>query len=135
MLMNAVPILTEVLEALKEFLEKGEEHIIYINKVPITPEDREAILDTLGEGHVKIYYDSKTQPAEWRETGIYGVWIGIIYDREKKPVLETIEITDFPRLAAAQREDMEESVRVLEDRLKEVARLAQGDSPEPESGV
>ena len=133
--MNAVPILTEVLEALKEFLEKGEEHIIYINKVPITPEDREAILDTLGEGYVRIYYDSKTQPAEWRETGIYGVWIGIIYDREKKPVLETIEITDFPRLAATQREDMGESVKVLEERLKEVAKLAQSESPEPESGV
>ena len=133
--MNAVPILTEILHALKDFLEKGEEHIIYINKVPITPEDREAILDVLGEGQVRIYYESKTQPAEWRETGIYGVWIGIIYDRDRKPILETIEITDFPRLASSQREDVEESVKVLEDRLKEVIKRAQSEGSEPEQGV
>lgn len=125
--MNAVPILSEILQALKDLLEKGETHTIYINKVPITPEDREAILDTLGEGQVRIYYESKTQPAEWRETGIYGVWIGIIYDRDKKPILETIEITNFPRLAASQKEDIEEAVKILEDRLEEVRRRAQSE--------
>lgn len=62
--MNAVPILTEILQALRDFYERGEEHTIYINKVPITPEDREVILDTLGEGQVKVYYSSRTQPAE-----------------------------------------------------------------------
>ncbi len=116
--MNAVPILQEVLHALKEFLETGKEHVIYVNKMPITPEDREAILDVLGRGQVRITYSSKTQPAEWWETGIYGVWVGIFYNRDKKPVLETIEITDFPRLAAAQREDIEESLRVLEERIR-----------------
>ncbi len=132
MLMNAVPILTEILEALREFYEKGEEHVIYINKVPITPEDREVILDVLGEGQVKISYDSKTQPTEWRETGIYGVWIGVMYDRDRKPILETIEITDFPRLAASQREDIGESIKVLEERLKEVVKRAQSEGAEPE---
>ncbi len=122
MLMNAFPILKEILEALKEFYDTGKEHTIYINKVPITPEDRELILDTLGEGSVKISYSSKTQPAEWRETGIYGVWIGIIYDRDGKPLLETIEITDFPRLAASQREDIAESILRLEERLKELKK-------------
>ncbi len=116
--MNAVPILQEVLHALKEFLETGKEHVIYVNKMPITPEDREAILDVLGRGQVRITYSSKTQPAEWWETGIYGVWVGVFYNRDKKPVLETIEITDFPRLAAAQREDIEESLRVLEERIR-----------------
>ena len=133
MLMNALPILTEVLQALKDLLEKGETHTIYINKVPITPEDREAILDTLGEGQVRIYYESKTQPAEWRETGIYGVWIGVIYDRDRKPILETIEITDFPRLAASQREDMEEALRVLEGRLEDLKKVAQSEGTEPEN--
>ncbi len=124
MLMNAVPILTEVLEALKEFYESGREHVIYVNKLPITPEDRELILDVLGRGAVKITYSSKSQPAEWRETGIYGVWIGVIYDRDNKPALETIEITDFPRLAAAQREDIKDSITLLEEKLKEVREHA-----------
>jgi hydrogenase-1 operon protein HyaF len=132
MLMNAVPILTEILQALRDFYERGETHTIYINKVPITPEDREAILDALGEGQVRIYYESKTQPAEWRETGIYGVWIGIIYDRERKPVLETIEITDFPRLAASQREDIGESIKILEERVQEVVKSAEAQGSEPQ---
>ncbi len=129
--MNAIPILNEILEALKEFYESGREHIIYINKLPITPQDREVILDVLGEGSVKISYSSKTQPAEWRETGIYGVWIGIIYDRDRKPVLETIEITDFPKLASAHKEDIKESIKVLEERLREVRSNAEGESSEP----
>ncbi len=129
--MNAIPILNEILEALKEFYESGREHIIYINKLPITPQDREVILDVLGEGSVKISYSSKTQPAEWRETGIYGVWIGIIYDRDRKPVLETIEITDFPKLACAHKEDIKESIKVLEERLREVRSNAEGESSEP----
>ncbi len=122
MLMNSIPILEEILQALKEFYNTGQEHVIYINKVPITPEDRELILDILGEGQVKITYAPKTQPTEWRETAIYGVWIGVIYNRDRKPILETIEITDFPRLARSQREDIAESIKTLEERLSEVVR-------------
>ncbi|QWK20305.1 MAG: hydrogenase expression/formation protein [Hydrogenobacter thermophilus] len=118
MLMNAPAILNEILQALKDLYQKGEEHIIYINKIPLTEEDRLAILDVLGEGQVKIRLESKTQPAEWRETGVYGVWIGVFFDRDNKPILETIEITTFPRMASSQREDIEESIRLLEERLK-----------------
>ncbi len=117
MIMNAPAILNEVLHALKNFYEKEEEHIIYVNKVPITEEDRIAILDALGEGQVRIRLESKTQPAEWRETGIYGVWIGVFFDRDGKPILETIEITSFPRLASSQKEDIAESIKILEDRI------------------
>lgn len=124
MLMNAIPILKEILQALKDLYEKGEEHIIYINKLPITPEDRELLLDVLREGQVKITYFSKTQPAEWKETGIYGVWIGVIKNRDNKPVLETIEITFFPKLASAQREDVAESIEYLEEKIKEIEERA-----------
>ena len=120
MLMNSIPILKEILQALKDLYEKGEEHIIYINKLPITPEDRELLLDVLGEGQVRISYKSKTQPAEWWETGIYGVWVGIIKDRDGKPILETIEITFFPKLASAQKEDIKESIDYLEEKIKEI---------------
>jgi hypothetical protein len=118
MLMNAPAILNEILQALRDLYEKSQEHIIYINKLPLTEEDRIAILDTLGEGQVSIKLNSKTQPAEWKETGIYGVWIGVFFDRDNKPILETIEITTFPRLASSQGEDIRESIKLLEDRLK-----------------
>ena len=117
MLMNAVPILYEIYENLKEFLKTGKRYTIYTNKIPLTEEDRQFLNEVLGEGDVKIKIDSKLQPAEWRETGISGVWIGIIYDKNKNPVLETIEITDFPELAKSQREDIEISVKELENVL------------------
>ncbi len=119
MLMNAVPILYEIYENLKEFLKTGKRYTIYTNKIPLTEEDRQFLNKVLGEGDVKIKIDSKLQPAEWRETGISGVWIGIIYDKNKNPVLETIEITDFPELAKAQREDIEISMEKLKKVLSE----------------
>jgi hypothetical protein len=118
MLMNAPAILYEILQALKDFYNKGERHIIYINKLPLTEEDKHVILDVLRDGQVKIFLKSASQKVEWRETGISGVWIGVFFDRDEKPILETIEITDFPMLAMSQREDIEEAIKTLEDRIK-----------------
>lgn len=120
MLMNAPAILYEILQALKDFYNKGERHIIYINKLPLTEEDKHVILDVLRDGQVKIFLKSASQKVEWRETGISGVWIGVFFDRDEKPILETIEITDFPMLAMTQREDIEEAIKTLEDRIKSV---------------
>jgi hydrogenase-1 operon protein HyaF len=116
--MNAPAILYEILQALKDFYNKGERHIIYINKLPLTEEDKHVILDVLRDGQVKIFLKSASQKVEWRETGISGVWIGVFFDRDEKPILETIEITDFPMLAMTQREDIEEAIKTLEDRIK-----------------
>jgi hydrogenase-1 operon protein HyaF len=118
--MNAPAILYEILQALKDFYNKGERHIIYINKLPLTEEDKHVILDVLRDGQVKIFLKSASQKVEWRETGISGVWIGVFFDRDEKPILETIEITDFPMLAMTQREDIEEAIKTLEDRIKSV---------------
>ncbi|MCI4454541.1 MAG: hydrogenase expression/formation protein [Thermodesulfobacterium sp.] len=118
MLMNAPAILYEILQALKDFYNKGERHIIYINKLPLTEEDKRVILDVLRDGQVKIFLKSASQKVEWRETGISGVWIGVFFNRDEKPILETIEITDFPMLAMSQREDIEEAIKILEDRIK-----------------
>ncbi|AHE96109.1 HupH hydrogenase expression protein [Thermocrinis ruber] len=120
MLMNAPAILYEILQALKDFYNKGERHIIYINKLPLTEEDKHVILDVLRDGQVKIFLKSASQKVEWKETGISGVWIGVFFDRDEKPILETIEITDFPMLAMSQREDVEEAIKTLEDRIKSV---------------
>jgi hydrogenase-1 operon protein HyaF len=116
--MNAPAILYEILQALKDFYNKGERHIIYINKLPLTKEDKHVILDVLRDGQVKIFLKSASQKVEWRETGISGVWMGVFFDRDEKPILETIEITDFPMLAMSQREDIEEAIKTLEDRIK-----------------
>ncbi len=135
MLMNAPALLNEILLALKDLYEKGEEHIIYTSKLPITEEDRTAILDALGQGQIKITLQAKGQRVEWRETGIYGVWIGVFFDRDDKPLLETVEIAYFPKLASAQKEDLIESIRVLEDRLKDLFKYIDADKEvDPKKG-
>ena len=123
MLMNAPALLMELLQALKDLHEKGEEHIIYINKLPLSEEDREVLLDILGDGQVKIKVETNTQRVEWRETGISGIWIGVFYDREDKPLLETLEVCYFPSLAKAQREDVEEGILRLKGRIEEVLKI------------
>ena len=117
MLMNAVPILNEIYENLKEFYKTGKKYTIFTNKIPLSDEDREFLNEILGEGDVKIEIKSDFQPAEWKETKIYGVWVGIIYDKNKNPVVETIEITDFPEIAKSQREDIKNSIKKLEEIL------------------
>jgi hydrogenase-1 operon protein HyaF len=117
--MNAIPILNEIYENLKEFYKTGKKYTIFTNKIPLSEEDREFLNKFLGEGQVKIKIESDFQPAEWKETKIFGVWIGIIYDKNKNPMAETIEITDFPELAKSQKEDIKEGIKMLEALLED----------------
>ncbi|NPA51996.1 MAG: hydrogenase expression/formation protein [Aquificae bacterium] len=118
MLMNAVPILNEIYENLKEFYKTGKRHTIFTNKIPLCEEDKKFLKEALGEGNIKIEIKSELHPAIWKETKINGVWIGIIYDKNQNPIVETIEITDFPQLAKSQREDILNSIKTLENTLK-----------------
>lgn len=118
--MNALPILHEVLKALEDFIEKGESHIIYTNKIPLSDEDKELLLDVLGEGNIKIEYKTKREYITFKETSLIGVWLGVIHDVEKKPILEILEINSFPFMLQAPKEDMEESMKRLKDILKDL---------------
>jgi hydrogenase-1 operon protein HyaF len=116
--MNAIPILYEIKEALEDFIKTGQNHIIYTNKIPISEEDKEFLLDVLGEGSIKIEYKSKREYITYKETSLIGVWLGVVHDAEKKPILEILEINSFPFMLQAPKEDMEESIKKLKDILK-----------------
>ncbi len=117
-IMNAPYILKEIMLALRDLCREGKEHIIYINKLPLTEQDRELLLDLLGKGSVRVHINSKTQPMEYWETSVSGVWVGIIYDRDSKPTLEIIEVSYFPSLAKTYKEDIEESLKIFEERIR-----------------
>jgi len=119
MLMNAVPILYEIQKALEDFIKTGQNHIIYTNKIPLSEEDKEFLLDVLGEGSIKIEYKSKREYITFKETSLIGVWLGVVYDVERKPILEILEINSFPFMLQAPKEDMEDSIRRLKDILKD----------------
>jgi HupH hydrogenase expression protein, C-terminal conserved region. len=117
--MNAVPILYEIQKALEDFIKTGQNHIIYTNKIPLSEEDKEFLLDVLGEGSIKIEYKSKREYITFKETSLIGVWLGVVHDVEKKPILEILEINSFPFILQAPKEDMEESIKRLKDVLKD----------------
>jgi len=119
MLMNAVPILYEIQKALEDFIKTGQNHIIYTNKIPLSEEDKEFLLDVLGEGSIKIEYKSKREYITFKETSLIGVWLGVVYDVERKPILEILEINSFPFMLQAPKEDIEDSIKRLKDILKD----------------
>ncbi len=118
--LNAKAILNEIFGALTRLAAAGEDWTIFINKMPLTFDDRQAIHDFLGKGDVRVNLQS-SERAEWQESGTPGVWYGVFYDHADKPVLETIEICTFPKVAAAQVEDIKSGVEILQEKLAKLA--------------
>lgn len=117
---NARAVLAEIAGALDRFQQSGEEWTVFINKMGLSQHDRQAIRDVLGQGGIRINLENSAEPAEWLESGIPGVWYGVFYDQSRNPVLETIEVVSFPRVAAAQPEDIIQGIDVLRQRLAEL---------------
>ncbi|BBB92749.1 MAG TPA: hydrogenase expression/formation C-terminal domain-containing protein [Methylomusa anaerophila] len=112
---NCKAVLVEIAAALERLLnENGEDHTIFIDKMGLTQEERQAIKNLLGTGDVRIHFEGTAEPAEWLESGIAGVWFGVYYDPNRRPLLETIEICRFPQVAAAQKSD----ISAARERLK-----------------
>lgn len=117
---KARAVLAEIAAALERFAATGEGWTIYIDKMGLTPDDRQAIRDTLGQGGIRINLENSAEPAEWLESGVSGVWYGVFYNRSRKPMLETIEISAFPMVAAAQTEDVGRGLADLRQRMAEL---------------
>lgn len=99
-------ILTELESALSNLTATGETHTIYINKMGLSQKDREELHDYLGQGSVSIKLKNSDEPAEWIESGISGIWLGVYFDHRDNPLLETVEVAYFPPVAAAHKEDI-----------------------------
>ena len=110
-------ILFEMVEALQQFFDTGKRWSIFIDKVALTDEERQVIRDFLGRGSITIKLSDSAEQAEWMESGISGIWYGVFYDQTKKPILETIEIGDFPQVPSSQREDINNSLKIFKQRL------------------
>ena len=117
---NGAHVLSELKSALRKFLETREKKVLYLSHLPLTDEDARLLEEILGCGTVSIRSESAT-PASWRETAIAGVWWGEYRDESGRVALRTLEVADFPQLAAAQTEDIEEGRNKLEQLLTKAA--------------
>lgn len=115
----ALAVLEEISQALTNFLDHRQEWTIFSDKMALSVEERQMIRDFLGQGSIKIELNDTAEPAEWLESGTSGVWFGVFYDQNHKPVLETIEICAFPQVAGAQREDILQDRKFLAERLSD----------------
>jgi hypothetical protein len=106
-LMNALPILGEIKQALKELAEGGEPYVIYSNKLPTTLEDRYFLQDVLGKGGWFMYEKVLHTKEVAFNTLIPGVWIEVVFsDRDpKEPILEMVRVDLSPLAFTYPRED------------------------------
>ena len=114
-------ILAELHSALLRFLQTGETYTIFINKMGLSQQDREALHEHLGQGNVRIKLENTDEPAEWLESSISGIWLGVFYDHQGNPVLETVEVAAFPPVAGAQQSDMQQGAAQLKILLEQLA--------------
>ena len=114
---KAQAVLQEILQALTVLAANGQSNTLFIDKMALSAGERCYIKEVLGEGSIRINYGSVSEPVEWLESAIAGIWYGAFFNQKGQPVLETVEIAVFPGLAAAQQEDMEKDIILLQAQL------------------
>lgn len=106
-------VMAEISAALQRLYREGESYTIFINKMGLSQAEREEIYEQLGQGNISVKIENTAEPAEWRESGIAGVWFGVFYAFNGNPMLETIEVNFFPAIASAQQEDIDAGLKRL----------------------
>lgn len=124
---NVMPILHQVRHALTEWLDTGEGMTIDLNAIPMTEHEFEALEHVLGQGEIVVSMEALGH-SEVRETAFYGVWWVFHNDGEGKSFGRYLEITDVPDIVKAQREDVQDALAHLTERLETEA----SPFPEPE---
>ena len=115
---NSLPILHEIRHGLKRLAETGESTLIDLNSIPFGPGDETRLLEMLGEGEVKAEINALGPTRVW-ESAIAGVWIIDHRNLEEQRLTLHIEITRIPDILRTQPQDVQDSIRILDERLAE----------------
>jgi hydrogenase-1 operon protein HyaF len=114
-LMNAPSVLHEILAKARDY-QPGREDILNLSLFPLTPEDSAFLESELGFGGLRLVTRGYGE-CRVRLTAVPGVWRVRYYNSTEQPILDTLEITRFPRVALAAPEDLEDSGTRLRDVL------------------
>lgn len=113
---NALPIMHEVLHALKRLHEKGETTSIDLRSIPFGPGGEEALLRQLGCGEVSIELQSLGKSTIC-ETLYPGVWLIDHCNAEGERIALNIEVNRVPEIVQSQPEDISDSIIRLNGQL------------------
>ncbi|MBT2971747.1 MAG: hypothetical protein B6D72_14830 [gamma proteobacterium symbiont of Ctena orbiculata] len=113
---NAIPVMHEVLHALKRLKERGDVTSIDLNSMPFGPGDEETLLSYLGCGEVTIELQSLGK-SRICETFYPGVWLVDHYNATGDRIALSIEINRVPEIVRSQPEDISDAIIRLEQQL------------------
>lgn len=113
---NAPAVLTEVFEHQTAYRPGGDTHTVNLSLLPMSDEDSTHIDSVLGQGAVRIlsrgYGDCRIE-----STHSPRVWRVRYFNSTNKLILDTIEVTDVPKVACAAQEDIDDSARRLAEMI------------------
>jgi len=113
---NARALLSELEAALQALLKTGREHSVDLRSLPLLPGELDYLRETLGRGEVRAELDMLGR-SEIRETAIRGVWWVTHWNTLDEVMAEFLEVSFCPDILRAQRDDVRDSLQVLNARL------------------
>ncbi|NPB05394.1 MAG: hydrogenase expression/formation protein [Aquificae bacterium] len=119
-LMNALPLLAEIKQALEDLVKKGEPYAIYSNKLPTTLEDRYFLQEVLGKGEWFMYEKVPHTKAVAFNAEVPGVWIEVFFSERdpNEPILEVVAVDFTPPTFTFPVEDLKEGIKKFEEDLR-----------------
>ena len=116
---NAIPIMHEILHALRRLTEDGESTTIDLQAIPFGPGDEERLSSLLGSGEIQAELNALGRSLI-RETAFSGVWLVDHRNADDQRIALQIEISPIPAILLVQNEDLLDAISRLEERLNPI---------------
>ncbi|MDV7211805.1 hydrogenase expression/formation protein [Azotobacter beijerinckii] len=115
-LLNAGPVLVELLDAAKKHAERecATPHVINLSLLPFSPEDQRFLAEQLGEGPVTVLSRGYGN-CRIASTATPGIWRVQYFNSTDRLILDTLEVTSIPQVACAAQEDIDDSAERLHE--------------------
>ena len=111
-----MPILHEILHALRRLQQAREPTTIDLLALPFGPGDEVRLLETLGRGEIAARLHALGESEIW-ETDYPGVWVVEHKNVEGERVTLQVEVARVPEILLSPLEDLAESIDRLEGHL------------------
>jgi hydrogenase-1 operon protein HyaF len=115
---NALPVIAELADKSASFRPGKETHVVNLTLLPQTEADIGYLAETLGAGDVTLLSRGYGN-CRIASTASRSIWWVQYFNSQDSLILNTLEVTDMPRVACAAPEDIEDSVA----RLREIMEV------------
>ncbi|MCU7945825.1 MAG: hydrogenase expression/formation protein [Candidatus Thiodiazotropha sp. (ex Cardiolucina cf. quadrata)] len=112
--LNAPPLLAEINDKVAEYRPGSESYVINLTLLPQTEEDLAFLIERLGKGPLTILSRGYGN-CRISSTAVENVWWVQYFNSQDKNILNTLEIGGVPTVAAAAKEDIQDSAQRLDE--------------------